>query len=37
MMEGSTRARRKCVSAEQQVEEDALLEMDRAMTIQDDA
>jgi hypothetical protein len=36
VMEGSTRAWRISVSAELQVEEDALLEMDRAMTIRED-
>jgi hypothetical protein len=36
VMEGSTRRRRKGVSAERTVEEDSLLGMDRAMTIHND-
>lgn len=35
-VEGSTRARRICVSVKRPVEEDSPLGMDRAMTIRDD-
>jgi hypothetical protein len=36
VMDGSTRARRICVSVERPVDEDSLLEMDRAMTVHED-